>query len=80
MPAIFTATSGDDVTVTCTTRAVALTGEATATSNNMSRGHRHRRDIGDGRFATDRQMDTTRTAQGAKSMLWSARRGFWCPM
>ena len=37
MPAIFTATSGDDVTVTCTTRDVALTGEATATSNNMSR-------------------------------------------
>jgi hypothetical protein len=37
MPAIFTATSGDDVTVTCTTREVALTGEATATSNNMSR-------------------------------------------
>ena len=37
MPAIFTATSGDDVTVTGTTRDVALTGEATATSNNMSR-------------------------------------------
>ncbi|MET4606834.1 hypothetical protein ABIB90_006337 [Bradyrhizobium sp. JR4.1] len=69
MPAIFTATSCDDVTVTCTTRYVDTHGRGYRNFNQHGQSHRHRRDIGDGRFATDRQLDTTRAAQGAKSML-----------